>query len=185
MDFTIYKMSDSDEDTEQLSKRMKHTGEFCADDYSTPSYVWGDLAKYIPKDKVIWEPFYLDGRSGCMLTKLGFNVIHNPDENFFKFNRGDIVVSNPPFSKKHRILKRLKKLDKPFILILPDGVLYTNYFKELFYGTNDIQIVIPRKRINYNRYIDGIKDTSRASRSSFNSVFVFYKMNLNRDFILE
>ncbi len=31
------------------------------DDYGTPAHVWADIKQYIPNDKTIWEPFYLDG----------------------------------------------------------------------------------------------------------------------------
>ena len=41
------------------------------DDYMTPFYVWKNIEKYIPKDKVIWECFYGDGESGKHLEKLG------------------------------------------------------------------------------------------------------------------
>ena len=34
------------------------------DDFMTPYHVWDDIKNYIPKDKVIWEPFYGDGQSG-------------------------------------------------------------------------------------------------------------------------
>ena len=27
------------------------------DDWMTPKHAWTDIDKYIPKDKVIWEPF--------------------------------------------------------------------------------------------------------------------------------
>ena len=48
---------------------------------------------------VIWEAFYGDGESGAILTNLGCNVIHE-EIDFFTNNEGDVIVSNPPFSKK-------------------------------------------------------------------------------------
>ena len=78
------------------------------DDYMTPKYAWENIQQYIPKDKIIWEAFMGDGKSGKYLEELGFNVIHN-DNDFFENNEGDIVVSNPPFSKSKDILNRLKE----------------------------------------------------------------------------
>ena len=111
------------------------------DDYMTPKYAWQNIQQYIPKDKVIWEAFMGDGKSGKYLEELGFNVIHN-DNDFFDDDtlpEYDILVSNPPFSKSKDILNRLKILDKPFILILPSSKINTQYFR-LF--KNDIQIII-------------------------------------------
>ena len=61
------------------------------DDYMTPKDAFEDIQQYIPKDKVIWEAFYGDGKSGKYLQDLGFNVIHDQDD-FFVSNKGDIVV---------------------------------------------------------------------------------------------
>jgi len=77
------------------------------DDYMTPKYAWENIKDYIPKDKIIWEAFMGDGKSGEYLKDLGFNVIHN-DNDFFESNEGDVIVSNPPFSKAKEILMRLK-----------------------------------------------------------------------------
>ena len=74
------------------------------------------------------------------MTELGFNVIHR-DIDFFTNNFGDIIVSNPPFSKSKEILTRLKILDKPFILILPSQKINTSYIRNLFMGEN-LQIII-------------------------------------------
>ena len=104
---------------------MKH------DDYMTPKSAWENIKQFIPTDKVIYEPFYGDGKSGEYLRQLGFTVIHEPID-FFENDLGDIIVSNPPFSKSKDILKRLKDLDKPFILILPSSKINTSYFREFF-----------------------------------------------------
>ena len=94
-----------------------HTKTFLKfDDYMTPKYAWENIKHLIPKDKVLWEAFMGDGKSGEYLKDLGFEVVHN-DNDFFENNEGDIVVSNPPFSKSKEILNRLKQLEKPFILI--------------------------------------------------------------------
>ena len=91
-----------------------HTKTFSKhDDYMTPKTAWEDIQNYIPKDKTIWEPFYGDGQSGRDLRELGFNVIHEPLD-FFENDLGEIIISNPPFSKSSEVLTRLKELGKPF-----------------------------------------------------------------------
>ena len=73
------------------------------DDYTTPKHVWEEIQHFIPR-QVIWEPFFGNGQSGKDLESLGFTVIHEPID-FFTHNRGEIIVSNPPFSKLKPILK--------------------------------------------------------------------------------
>ena len=34
------------------------------DDYVTTKSAWKSIERYLPKDKVIWEAFYVDGTSG-------------------------------------------------------------------------------------------------------------------------
>jgi hypothetical protein len=153
-----------------------HTKTFSKhDDYMTPKYAWENIQQFIPKDKVIWEAFYGDGTSGNYLKELGFNVIHDTDD-FFENNKGDIVVSNPPFSKTKEIVKRLKELDKPFILILPSSKINTSYFRE-FKNTN-LQIIIPRKRIHFEKHVEGQKLTNKKSSCNFDCFYYCYKMNL-------
>lgn len=143
------------------------------DDYMTPKFVWEMISSYLPKDQIIWEAFYGDGNSGQHLRELGFNVIHE-EIDFFSHNLGDIVVSNPPFSKKMRILHRLKELDKPFVLILPASVLGTKTLQTLF---PDIQLIIPRGRVSF------IKNGEQTESVWFASFFYCWKMNLPRDLI--
>ena len=149
------------------------------DDYMTPNYVWDDLQKFIPNDKVIWEAFYGDGSSGNYLRKLGFSVIHEPVD-FFSHNHGDIIVSNPPFSKKQMVFERLKKLGKPFMILAPVSTLNTQYLKKL-YGKEKIQLIIPDKRINFIKLVNGEIPENWGSRCNFDVVFFCWKMNLTND----
>jgi hypothetical protein len=141
----------------------------------TPKHVWESIKEYIPNDKVIWEAFYGDGKSGQYLRELGFTVIHEPID-FFQENRGEVIVSNPPFSLKMKVLKRLKELDKPFILLLPAATLGTRTLQDLF--GNDIQLIIPKGRISYN------KNDKETKAVWFASFFYCYKINLPRDLLI-
>ena len=147
------------------------------DDYMTPKYAWENIKQYIPIDKVIWEPFYGDGKSGDYLKELGFNVIHN-NEDFFDTDKGDIIVSNPPFSNVKNILTRLKILDKPFILILPSSKINTSYFRD--WKDKGIQIIIPQSRIHFNKMVDG-KLSKIKSSCNFDCFYYCYKIGLDKD----
>ena len=80
-----------------------------------------------------------------------------------------------------QIKNRLKELDKPFIMICPSSMLNTQYIKELF--MNKLQIIIPRRRINFTKKIDGVIPKNWGDRCNFDCFYYCYKMNLERDII--
>lgn len=160
-----------------------HTKTFLQhDDYMTPKYAWENIKQYIPTDKVVWEAFYGDGKSGTYLQELGFETIHESID-FFQNNRGDIIISNPPFSKSKEVLTRLKELNKPFIMILPNPKIHTQYVRNLFQDTPDpLQIIIPRKRIQFMKLVNG-KIGEQKNACNFDCFYYCWKMNLPRDIV--
>ena len=116
------------------------------DDYMTPFAAWEDVSAYIPRHLTLWEAFYGDGTSGHHLTELGFDVIHE-DIDFFTHDLGECVVTNPPFSELPRVLARLRELG------MPCSTLTTRYFRDLF---QDIQVIVPRRRIQFRKLVDGM-----------------------------
>jgi|TARA_R110000803_G_scaffold32664_1_gene71794 hypothetical protein len=148
------------------------------DDYMTPKYAWENIAHLIPKDKIIWEAFYGNGKSGQDLKELGFQVIHKPID-FFENDLGDIIISNPPFSKSKEVMNRMYEIDKPFILIFPASKICTSYFRK--WNAKGIQIIIPRKRIHFEKHIDGEKVEGLKNACNFDCFYYCYKMNLQDD----
>jgi hypothetical protein len=146
----------------------------------TPKSAWEAIKTYIPQNKIIWESFYGDGKSGEDLRSLGFEVIHEKID-FFKNDLGDVIVSNPPFSKSKAIMDRLYDLDKPFILILPVSKLTTNYFRR--WKERKIQILIPRRRINFKKLVDGKPVEGWKDRCNFDCFYYCYKIGLPKDII--
>lgn len=142
------------------------------DNYFTPKYVWEDIIHFLPRNQMIWEPFYGDGQSGADLRDLGFEVIHN-DEDFFEHEHGDFCLSNPPFSLIPKILERLVKIDKPFILVMPCAKLNTQYFRKIFKGDDDLQLIIPKKRIHFI-----CPGSEKKSSCFFDCNYYCWKMNL-------
>jgi len=154
----------------QTNTFLKH------DDYMTPKYAWEHIKHLIPKNKVIWEAFYGDGKSGEYLRELGFEVIHEPID-FFENDLGDIIVSNPPFSKSKEVIKRLKELDKPFIIILPASKIATSYFREYFMNSG-LQLIIPKKRIHFEKQVEGKIVDNLKSACNFDCFYYCYKIGL-------
>ena len=161
-----------------------HTKTFTKhDDYMTPRSAWENIQQFIPKDKIIWEAFYGDGTSGKFLEDLGFKTIHE-EVDFFENDLGDIVVSNPPFTQVPAILTRLHKLEKPFILIMPCSKINTQYFRKLFAKEEDpIQIIIPRRRIQFEKKINGKTPDNWKNCCNFDCFYYCWKMDLERDII--
>tara|TARA_R110000824_G_scaffold63373_1_gene166703 strand:- start:57 stop:563 length:507 start_codon:yes stop_codon:yes gene_type:complete len=151
-------------------------------DYMTPRYAWSNIQQYIPQGKVIWEPFFGDGKSGEYLRDLGHEVIHE-NTDFFEDNQGDIVVSNPPFSKSKEVITRLKQLDKPFILIMPSNKINTQYFRQFKSGSGELQIIIPPKRIHFQKQVDGVMPEGWKNSCYFDCFYYCYKIGLPRDII--
>ena len=153
------------------------------DDYMTPISAWENILEFIPKNKIIWESFYGNGHSGNDLKSLGLNVIHEPID-FFNNNKGDIIISNPPFSLKKEVFTRLKELDKPFIMICPSSCINTQYIRKLFSNSeNKLKIIIPRKRIQFIKTDKDGKIIDSKNACNFDCFYYCYKMDLDRDII--
>ena len=125
------------------------------DDWMTPQSAWEAISHIIPKDRPIWEPFFGDGTSAGYLCELGCPEVIHLDEDFFQSNHGEVIVSNPPFTIKKEVFARLKELGKPFIMICPAPMINTQYMRKLFAEEDDpIQIIIPRRRIQFIKLVD-------------------------------
>jgi hypothetical protein len=145
----------------------------------TPKSAWEAIKDYIPKNKIIWEAFYGNGDSGKYLEELGFNTIHE-NVDFYENNLGDIIVSNPPFSDCKQIMERLSQLDKPFILIMPSSKINTSYFRNNFMNKK-IQIMIPKKRIQFIKLVNGKIPDDYKSGCNFDCFYYCYKIGLKND----
>ena len=165
-----------------------------SDEVYTPAYAVRPLIKYIKlymknhqKDSlIIWCPFDLDFSEYVkILSKIeGVKVIFSHidrGENFFFYEPKedyDIIISNPPFSCKDDVLKRLYELNKPYAMLLPIPTLQG---QTRFPYMKDIQYLGFDKRINY--YKD-ISMTKTQDGVSFGSCYIC-KDFLPRDFIIE
>ena len=125
------------------------------DEVYTPFYAVEPLIKYIPKDKIIWCPFDEEWSAFVKSLKANGNEVINTHleqgKDFFNYepNNYDLIVSNPPFSKKDKVLKRCYELNKPFALLLPvnsiQGKVRVNLFQK--YG---LELLIFDTRVDYH-----------------------------------
>jgi hypothetical protein len=154
------------------------------DDYMSPRHAWEDIIQFIPEQyRTIYEPFFGDGSSGKILEEIlpEKNIIHN-NVDFYEYSNiynYDMILSNPPFSDCKNIMPKLLKLDKPFILLMPSSKINTSYFR--IWKDRNIQIIIPKKRINFIKIVNGkIVETKGAN---FDCFYYCYKMNLPKDIL--
>jgi len=134
--------------------------------YNTPREAVEIILPYIPKNvKTIWEPCCGNFKISEVLIEKGYNVIstditdldphdflsYEPDEHY------DLILTNPPFSLKNKILQRCFELKKPFFLLLPLTSLETKYRGELYKKYGITLYIIPyrvqflaKKSISFN-----------------------------------
>lgn len=78
----------------------------------------------IPKNKIIWCPFDTNNSEFVIqLRNFGYTVINshiNEGKDFYNYEPNehyDLIISNPPFSKKRLLIERCEKLKKDFCLL--------------------------------------------------------------------
>ncbi len=124
------------------------------DECYTPFYAVEPILEFLPKDKIIWCPFDEEWSAFYQLfSERGYNVIRSSlieGQDFFRYEpeNWDILVSNPPFSKKDDVLKRAFSFNKPFALLLPVNSIQGKKRFQIF--GNDIQMLVFDGRVNYH-----------------------------------
>lgn len=125
------------------------------DEVYTPFYAVEPLLEFVPKDKVIWCPFDEEWSAYYqMFTENGYKVIRScigDNQDFFTYEpdeHWDILISNPPFSKKDKVLERAFSFNKPFALLLPANSIQGKKRFEIF--RNEIQMLAFDLRVDYH-----------------------------------
>ena len=124
------------------------------DEFYTPLYAIKPIEKHLKRNSKIWCPFDEEWSAFYQtFKKLGYSVIRThicEGKNFFTYepDEYDIIISNPPFSIKDKILERLYELGKPFAVLLPlnslQGVSRYKFFSQ------GIQILSFDQRIGFH-----------------------------------
>ena len=126
------------------------------DEVYTPFYAVEPLLEFLPKDKKIWCPFDEEWSAFYqLLSEQGYEVERsslNEGKDFFRYEpeKWDILVSNPPFSKKNEVLKRAFSFQKPFALLLPVNSIQSKTRYQIF--ENRIQMLCFDGRIDYHTW---------------------------------
>lgn len=151
----------------------------------------------IPKDKIIWCPFDLDDSNFVTVFRSNGYIVenshlrYNQDFYFYEPKKWDIIISNPPFRNKHKLLERLKTLNKPWALIFGIQALNSekfcyelNKFRHITYIHLQRRMCFTKDHLNYD--IKNLKRPSFASMWIANDLFkkqilVWYGVNYKND----
>lgn len=153
------------------------TGGKTCDNYTTPLCAFEDLKLYKPNDYIkIYDPFYNDGKAKGYLqtTFSNCDIIHEDRDAFTWMPDCDVIITNPPFSLKNKVLQWLMEVDKPFMLLLPVNQMCNKGFKTLK-NFQKLQFIVPNGRYNFE--FDG----KQNGGCWFNVLWYCYKCNLPKD----
>jgi hypothetical protein len=174
-----------------MSNWLKVTSFDKRDEYYTPALMVYPIIKYLKPGSTIWCPFDTE-RSAFVkvFTASGFKVLYSHiwlGQDFFEYEPAehyDYIISNPPFTKKLDVLRRLYTINMPFAMILGLPILNYHEIGEFFLDKN-LELLIFDKKVSFD-----------GKTSSFNCSYfcngllpkgiVFYHLphnNTSRNFI--
>ena len=149
------------------------------DEFYTPTYAIEPILKYIKKGSTVWCPFDTDNSNFVKeFKKHECNVINTHIESgndFFNMEipKCDYIISNPPYSIKGEVFKRLFEIGKPFAMLVGVVGLFESKKRFEMFKNNNFEVMYMDKRISY------FKDYSEQKPSlnpPFSSVYICSKI---------
>lgn len=151
------------------------------DEYYSPPHVVEMVIPLLHKKNIknIWCPFdTAESNFVTMLTNEGFTVTHGhilTGQDFFDYkappDNVECVVSNPPFSKRNAIFKRLYEFDIPFALVMNFNGLFDSKERYDLFKDKEVELYIPKGRMKFVA-----KDKGQMNSPNFQSVYVCSKL---------
>lgn len=123
--------------------------------------------------KTIWCPFdKADSNFVKTFQSLGFHVNYghiDTGQDFFSYEKamGDVVVSNPPYSKRNEIFKKLYELDVPFALVMNFNGLFDSKCRAKMFSENKFEILVPFGRMKFIH-----SEKGKLNSPNFQSVYI-------------
>lgn len=128
------------------------------DEYLTPAYAVYPIIKNLKPNSTIWCPFDKEESQYVkVLTKEGFNVIYGhieTGEDFFKVDipECDYIISNPPYSLKGEVFKRLYEIGKPFAMLINFQGIFDHKDRFTMFKNNRVEMLWLSPRVNFIKY---------------------------------
>ena len=154
------------------------------DEYYTPAILVKPIVKYIKAGSTVWCPFDTEQSEFVIaFREAGYKVVVShiwTGQDFFQWVPDveyDYIVSNPPFTRKLEVFKRLYELGKPFAMVMGLPILNYQEVGEFFWimegKGKGLQLLIVDKKVSFD-----------GNTASFNNSYFCWKV-LPRDIVFE
>lgn len=152
------------------------------DEFYTPEYAIKPILKYLKMPCVVWCPFdTAESNFVKMLQRYavcGVSVVHThiaTGDDFFSVDppRCDYIISNPPYSVKGQVLKRLFQIGKPFAMLVGVVGFFESQERFEMFRDNPFEIMYLNRRVAY------FKDYTEQKPSlnpPFSSVYICHNI---------
>ena len=146
----------------KMAHRQLKKPSYAGDDFQTPNWAVDLLVDNylaLTEYKRVWECASGGGSLAARLRQHKYQVIETDIEKGTNFipslitndeiarNDYDIIITNPPYSKKNSFIFQCAKLKKPFALLLPLTALESA--KRHLIWREGLFLLIPNRRVNF------------------------------------
>lgn len=144
-------------------------------EYYTPPYAVTPILKYLRGGSIVWCPFDTeDSHYVKALRRVGHEVIAThitTGHDFFEYTPAsfDYIVSNPPYSAKNEVFRRLFDLGRPFAMLVGVVGLFESAKRFSMFRDNRFEIMYFDKRISFFK---SFSDQNPSVNPPFSSVYI-------------
>ena len=149
-----------------LEERTKKS---MTDEWYTPKKAVEIILPYLKEKqyKKVWCPFDKENSEFVkVLKENGYEVVYSHIETGGDFLKHELqpegvecIISNPPFSKRDQIFKRLFEIGLPFAIIMSLNGLFDSQSRFDTFSKNKFEILVPKGRI---KFIDKQMNSSKS-----------------------
>ncbi len=125
------------------------------DEYFTPEYAVYPIMKRLRPGTVVWCPFDMENSAFVrVLSRHGFHVTYGhiqTGQDFFQVEvpECDYIISNPPYSLKNQVLKRLYAIGKPFAMLINFQGIFDSRERFQLFRENRVEMLWLSPRVAY------------------------------------
>jgi hypothetical protein len=150
------------------------------------------LGEYDLKGKVIWCPFDKSSSNIVIaLRKENYKVIHTHIDtgqdflNYIPDFEFDIMISNPPFSKRTKFFNKINSYNKPYIMLQPIMFFNNNsMIRDLVKDSNNYRFLFPNNRMGFI-VKSGKEYTEKGKTTAFYSFWLCKGLFLDKNVFIE
>ena len=145
------------------------------DEFYTPKYAILPILDYLDEDSIVWCPFDTEHSNFVkMLKQKGVSVIYTHLENGVDFLECEVpkcthIISNPPYSLKNEVFKRLFEIKKPFAMLVGVAGLFESQKRFEMFRCNKFEIMYLNRRVSYFK---DFADEKPSLNPPFSSVYL-------------